>query len=126
MPKIIHFENDRFLAGIYKAVFKRDGFECISYANPTKNPVKLVLKHHPDLIIMNIIMPVLDGFVATGLLKTDARTRNIPILGLSNLGRPADIKKGKDLGMVGYLIMAKYKPSAVVDEVRKILHTLNP
>lgn len=52
MPKILHFEDDSFLANMYRVKFTLEGFEYINYECPSKDPVKLVKKENPDLIIM--------------------------------------------------------------------------
>ena len=121
MKKILHFEDDVFLSQIYNKVFKQYGFDCVTYEHPTKDPVSLVLKEKPALIITDVIMPILDGFAATQLLKADMRTKDIPIIGFCNMGMPEDIKKGLSLGMSEYWVMAHYRPYQVVQKVCEFL-----
>ena len=119
--KILHFEDERMLRDMYGTKFQMLGFEFAGYESPTKNPVKLVLKEKPDLIIMDIIMPVMDGYTATKILKDDKRTAQIPIVGLCNMGQKEDIQKALDLGMADYLVTAEHMPNDVVERVKKIL-----
>lgn len=126
LAKITHFEDDTFLAGMYGTKFGMLGFEYAHHVNPSKDPVSVVIKDKPDLIIMDIIMPVMDGFTATQLLKGDDRTKNIPILGLCNLGQQVDIQKAHDVGMVDYLVTAKHTPQELIDRVKDILKLSKP
>ncbi len=120
-PKLLHFEDDAFLLGIYAAKFRTKGFDVASYENPSSDPVSIVLKEKPDLIIMDIIMPVMDGYAATRILKQDKRTKDIPIFGFCNLGLPEDIKKALDLGMVDYWVPAEHTPDEVVEKVKSLI-----
>lgn len=126
MPKILHFEDDTFLRGMYETKFKMLGFEYIGFDSPTKDPVSIVASEKPDLIIMDIIMPISDGFTATRQIKADPSTKEIPILGLCNLGQRADIQKALDLGMTDYLVTAAHMPGDVVNKVRQILKIPTP
>jgi response regulator RpfG family c-di-GMP phosphodiesterase len=66
-------------------------------------------------------MPVMDGFTAAKIYKSDARTKHIPLIFLSNLGQKEDIETGLSLGGVKYVVKAVHSPSDVVSEVRKVL-----
>lgn len=121
MPKILIFEDDPFLRGMYETKYRMEGFEVASYESPTEEPVKIVVKEKPDLISMDVLMPIKNGFEATTLIKADPRTKNIPLVFLTNLGQPVDIEKGKALGANDYLIKANHQPKDVVNITRKIL-----
>ena len=66
-------------------------------------------------------MPKLDGFAVLEEVKKDPTIQNIPIILLTNLGQKDDVQRGLDEGAVDYLIKTHFKPSEVVDKVRKIL-----
>ena len=118
---ILHFEDDSLLASMYLNKFQQNGFYYVNYSSPADGPVEITLKERPDIIIMDIIMPKMDGLVATKLLKADERTVKIPILGLCNIGQKEVIKKVHNLGMVDYLISAEHIPQDTVERVKKIL-----
>ena len=69
----------------------------------------------PDLISLDIIMPERDGFEAIKLLKADSRTKNIPVIFLSNMGQGEDIKEGISLGAVDYIVVATITPNELVN-----------
>ena len=131
MPKIIIFQDDKILAGMYATKFRLSGFEVVWFEHPDKKVEKQVKKVNPDYILMNIIMPVMDGFDATRKLKAAPETASIPLAFLTNQGQPEEVKRGIALGAVDYFVMAKYIPDEIVqagldylkDPVRYKRHT---
>lgn len=119
--KVLHFEDDELLSSMYAVKFKQYGLDYVTYENPSNDPVDIVLREHPDLIIMSVIMPVKDGFLATSMLKQDERTKHIPLVFLTNLGQREDIAKGRGLGAVDYWVMAAHTPTDIVEKSRQIL-----
>jgi CheY-like chemotaxis protein len=120
-PKIVMFEDDSMLSGMFKLNFERGGFEVKAFAHPPENLVEVVAEEAPDLIFMNIIMPKMDGFQATKLLKSDARTKDIPLTFATNLEQREDIQKGLDLGAIEYIVYSQTAPQEIVDLYKKIL-----
>ena len=121
MPKIIHFEDDTFLGAMYKTKFEMKGFKYLHFKYPPEDLVDMVKREKPDLIIMDIIMPKMDGFEATKLLKSNQETKNFPIFGLCNMGQKKDIDEALSAGMEKYFVTADHMPSEIVDEVKKAL-----
>ena len=121
MPKILIFEDDKFLTDMYAVKFHEAGFEVAVYSTPSSDPVQIVLKEKPDIISMDVIMPDMDGFEATMLIKADPRTRDIPLYFLTTLGQQQDIDRGLQLGATEYLVKATLTPSEVVERVVAIL-----
>lgn len=115
------FEDDELLRQMYKTTLDRDGFDVRSYVYPPDNIVDIIADGKPDLISMGVIMPHMTGFDATKLLKADERTKNIPLVFLTNLGQQDDIDKGMSLGAAKYIIKAHHTPSEVINIFRKIL-----
>ncbi len=112
--KILYFEDETILAEMYKAKLEQAGFVVVWYQNPSTDPVSLVQKEEPDLILMDILMPVMDGYTATYLIRTNTKTSNIPIVGISNLGQPEDIERAKAAGIDDYLITSGNTPAELV------------
>ncbi|MCX6745906.1 MAG: response regulator [Candidatus Parcubacteria bacterium] len=125
MPKekkdrILLIEDDSFLVEMYTTKFELEGFEVIS-AEDGKKGLDFALKEKPEIILLDILMPKMDGFAVLEALKKDKTTLNIPVVLLTNLGQKDDVKKGFEKGAVGYLIKAHFMPSEVVDKIKKIL-----
>ena len=120
-PKVVMFEDDSMLSDMYKIKFSRSEFEVKVFEYPPKNIVDVIANENPDIISMGVIMPHMDGFQATMLLKKDPRTKDIPLVFLTNLGQADDVKKGLSLGAADYLIKAHLTPDEVVEKYQKIL-----
>ncbi len=90
-------------------------------AHDGEEGVKAAMKEIPDLILLDVLMPKLDGFEALKKLKADEGTKNIPVIMLTNLGQKEDIDKGIQSGAVDYLIKAHFVPAEAVDKIRKVL-----
>jgi CheY-like chemotaxis protein len=121
MKKILHFEDEEMLANMYSVKMKSEGFDYKLYLHPPGSKeklVNLVLAESPDLIIMDIIMPVMDGFKATEILKSDSKTKDIPIIGLCNMGQKEDIQQAKDFGMLDYVVNSRIVPNKFVSRVK--------
>lgn len=117
---ILLMEDDVFLANIYKTKFEMEGFK-ISVAENGEIGLADVKKKKPDIILLDILMPKMDGFAVLEKIKADEETKNIPIILLTNLGQKDDVDKGLQMGATDYLIKAHFKPSEVVDKVKKVL-----
>lgn len=120
-PRILIVEDDKFLSSIYERRFLLDGFAVHLVGNGLQ-VVDAALAETPDCILLDILLPGLDGLSVLKLLKGQPETRRIPVLLITNLGHNKDEqKRGLDLGADGFLIKAHYRPSEVVQEVRTIL-----
>ncbi|MBD3359789.1 MAG: response regulator [Candidatus Buchananbacteria bacterium] len=118
--KILLIEDDSFLVEMYTTKFELEGFEVVS-AEDGKKGLEMVKKENPDIILLDILMPKMDGFAVLDALKKDEEVADIPVILLTNLGQKDDVKKGFEKGAVGYLIKAHFMPSEVVDKIKKIL-----
>lgn len=119
--KILFFEDDRLLRNMYETKFSLEGFLVAGYDSPTKDPVSIILKEKPDIIISGVIMPLMDGFGAARIYKADPRTKDIPLIFLTNLGMEENVKEANALGAVYYMVKAHFMPSEVVNRVRQVL-----
>ncbi len=118
--RVLLVEDDVFLANIYEKKFEMEGFKT-SIADNGEKGLNEAKRKQPHIILLDILLPKLDGFAVLEKLKTDPATKGIPVILLTNLGQKDDVEKGLKLGAADYLIKAHFKPSEVVDKVRKIL-----
>ncbi|MEK7644427.1 MAG: response regulator [Patescibacteria group bacterium] len=117
---IVLVEDDTFLANIYKTKFEMEGFK-VSVAEDGLSGVEEVKKKKPDLVLLDILLPKMDGFAVLEALKKDPDVKAIPVILLTNLGQKDDVDKGLSMGAADYLIKAHFKPSETVDKVKKVL-----
>lgn len=117
---ILLVEDDQFLANIYKTKFELEGFK-VTVAENGELGLKEVKKKKPDLVLLDVLLPKMDGFTVLEQIKSDEDTQDIPVILLTNLGQKDDVERGKELGAEDYLIKAHFKPSETVEKVRQIL-----
>ena len=118
--RILVIEDDSFLLKMYEAALSREGFEVLSTADG-QTGLKLAKEKKPDLILLDLILPRLDGFAVLKRLKKDQATSGIPVLILSNLGQEADIERGLKLGASDYLIKTEHTVKQVGEKIRQTL-----
>jgi len=81
----------------------------------------LALKEIPSIILLDIMMPKMDGFAVLTELKKNETTKNIPVLMLSNLGQQSDIDKGQAMGAKDYIVKASMTPTQIVEKAKSYL-----
>ncbi|MFH1598479.1 MAG: response regulator [Patescibacteria group bacterium] len=118
--KILLIEDEKMLAEMYRTKFAKEGYK-IDLAFDGDEGIRAAKAEKPDIILLDIILPKLDGFLVLKELKDDPVTKNIPVVLLSNLGQDEDIKKGKSLGANDYFVKANHTPAEIVDKVRSVL-----
>jgi len=124
MKKILIVEDDQFLMDIYATKLREEGF-AVEEATNGEMAFEKLRESQPDLILLDIILPMQEGFEILKEIKSDEKFKNLPIITISNLGQREDIKKGLSLGAVKYLVKADYTPSQIVKEIKKILRSTN-
>jgi DNA-binding response OmpR family regulator len=118
--KILIAEDDSFLLSMYANKFEMDGFTVFT-AEDGKKALRTALKEQPDLILLDLMLPAMDGFEVLKELKNDAKAKEIPVILLTNLSQRDEIDRGLELGAMDYLIKAHVMPSEVVEKVKTIL-----
>lgn len=121
--KILLIEDEEMLANMYEVKFKNEGYDLVKALDGAMG-LELAKSAKPDFILLDIIMPKMDGFSVLKSLKDDPTTKNIPVMLLTNLGQDEDVQRGKQLGAVGYLVKANITPSEVVAAVKKEIDNL--
>ncbi len=105
---------------MYSLKLNNQGFKVFQANNGTDGLMSTE-KEKPDLILLDIMMPQLDGFGVLKELKSKKETKNIPVILLSNLGQDEDVQKGKELGAADYLVKANMTPMQVVTKIKEVL-----
>jgi len=122
MEKILLIEDDTFLSDMYVTKFSKLGYK-IETAYDGEEGIKKIKSLSPDVILLDIRLPLKDGFEVLKEIKDDEKLKDIPVILLTNLGQKEDIEKGLKLGAVDYLIKAQFTPQEVVDKVKKVTAT---
>ena len=125
MQRILVVEDDRFLRRAAIAALRRHGFEVLAAADGTEG-LRMARAELPDLVLLDLIMPGLQGFEVLKRLKAEPATAPIPVIILSNLGQDADVKNAMAAGAVDYLIKANLQLDALVARVAALLEAWTP
>ncbi|TAL20385.1 response regulator [Patescibacteria group bacterium] len=118
--KVLQVEDDQFLAGIYSAKLSVEGF-AVLHAVDGAAGLKLAREEKPDVILLDILMPKMDGFEVLQRLKKSSETNEIPVIILTNLAQKEDVDRGLKLGAADYLIKAHVGPADTVQRIKKVL-----
>lgn len=121
MPKTILFiEDESALQKTFGDILSKEGYEMIS-ALDGEIGLRMAKTKKPDLILLDLILPKLDGFEVLKELKESKETKGIPVIVLTNLERIEDVDKAIELGAKTYLVKAQYSLDEVVEKIKKAL-----
>ena len=121
MIKIIYFEDEESIAALAEKKLQKAGYEVLLRVNGV-SALEFVIEEKPDLILLDIMMPIVDGFSALKEIKENETTAGIPIIILSALGDKSDVIKGIELGADDYLLKP-FHPKTMLDRVEQALRT---
>lgn len=117
--KVLLVEDDVLISGLLGRQFA--GRFAISRAATGKEALASVVSSRPDLILLDIMLPDIDGFEVLCQLKNDKNTAAIPVVVLSNVSTEADIAKAKELGAVEFIVKISLTPEEIVASVERVL-----
>jgi DNA-binding response OmpR family regulator len=120
MSKVLIVEDDQMLSEMYGSKFEAEGFTVLRASDGVEG-LKLAETEKPAAILLDVIMPKLDGFATLEKLKANKATAKIPVIMLTNLGQEEDVKKGKELGAADYFVKANQTPSEIVAKVKSLV-----
>ncbi len=121
MAKILIVDDDALLVRMYQKKLENDGY-IVATADDGETALQKVQELKPDLILLDIMMPKVNGLQVLAILKEDKETSSIPVILLTNVGSSdEDVNRGLELGAVAYLVKAGNRPSTVVAKVKEIL-----
>jgi len=118
--KILIVDDDKFLLSMYSMKFGKEGMEVTAVASPLEAFEKLKGGFSPDIILLDIIMPEMDGVELLGKIRKENLAKGAVVIILSNEGKPSEIERAKQYGINGYIVKATSIPSEVLREVVRI------
>lgn len=122
--KILIVEDDPLMRRMYQKTFLLEGYEVDLAVDGEEGVLKA--KSKPDVILMDIMMPKMDGIQALVLIKQDPELKNIPVVMLTNLAESSKAEEAIGKGAVKYIIKSEYDPKQVVDLVKQVLGAGTP
>lgn len=121
MIKIAIIEDDSVISQMYRMKFEADGFD-VQLANNGKRGVALVENFLPDMILLDLQMPEMNGVDALEIIRKKDWGKNIPVIILTNLGEEESPKELRALGIHSYIVKANLTPRQVVQRVKEALN----
>lgn len=118
--KILLVEDDEALAQMYTLRLEAEGFDVQHVANG-EDALSTAVKYHPDLILLDVMMPKISGFDVLDILRNTPETSNMRIIMLTALGQAKDKERAESLGVDDYLVKSQV---VIADVVERIKHHL--
>lgn len=119
--RIYLVDDDRFLLDMYAVKFRAQGHEVTAFSGGKEVLEALRTKPAPDAMLLDIVMPEIDGFEVLETIRTEKLVPTTKVIILSNQGQESDIERAKSLGAAGYIIKASAIPSEVFTETITII-----
>ena len=113
-------EDDKFLADIYLTKLQQAGFQ-VEVAEDGKSGIQKAQEMRPNVILLDIVMPQVDGFDVLKRLKERSEMKETRFILLTNLGQKENVERGLKLGADAYIVKAHYTPTEVVAKVKEVL-----
>ncbi len=114
---VLAVEDDAFLASIHKNKMAKEGFE-IFVAGNGREALEFLKTRKPDIILLDLIMPVMDGFETLKEIKANPETKDLKVVVLSNLSQEEDKQRVMDMGALDYVVKANVSFREIVEKVK--------
>jgi len=114
---IVLADDEAFIALAYQEGLERAGFTVV-VAHDGEEAVAKTRKTMPDLVLLDLIMPKMNGFEVLKALKADAKTKNLKVVILSNLSQHSDENEARKAGAVDFMVKADHSLKEVVERVQ--------
>jgi DNA-binding response OmpR family regulator len=123
--KVLLVEDSKAVQQMYRNKLTIEQFQVLT-ADDGMQAIKLLSSEKPDVVLLDLMMPVMDGFKVLQVIKTDPKLANIPVLVFSAKGQPEEVEKALNLGAAGFIVKSTTKPNEVVDKIRTVLSKRPP
>ncbi|MFA5169415.1 MAG: response regulator [Candidatus Paceibacterota bacterium] len=120
LKKILLIEDDRFLRELMNKKLLSMGYDVVS-ASDGESGLTAIKESKPDVVLLDLILPGINGFEVLERAKKDPETANVPVIILSNLGQSEDIEKGLKLGAKDFLVKAHFTPQEIITKLKTII-----
>ena len=118
--RVLYIEDEKFFADTVERVLGHAGYD-VKQANDGEEGLKIAREWKPDLILLDLLLPKIEGFEVLRQLQADLATSSIPIVILSNLNSEDDVKKATDLGAKQFFVKAVTMPTNILNMVKGIV-----
>ena len=116
--KVLLIEDEEIIIELLQKKVEREGYD-VSVARNGREGLEVMKKVKPDLVLLDIVMPEMDGFGVMENMNKDKELKDIPIVIISNSGQPVELDRAKELGAKDWLIKTEFDPKEVIEKVVK-------
>ncbi len=120
MARILIIEDDPLMSRMYQKIFTFEGYE-VELADNGADGLEKVRSQKPNLILLDIMMPKMNGLEVLSKLKSDPATKALPVVILTNLAGEKDAETAMSKGAVKYIVKSEYEPKQVANMVKEVL-----
>jgi DNA-binding response OmpR family regulator len=117
---ILIVEDQRGFRRIYRDVLVDDGYEVMEATNGEEG-WEMIMAHTPNLVLLDLGIPVLDGFQVLEKIRRSSQTKDIPVIIFSVLGEPKDVKKALEMGANDYTVKGFYTPRQILSKIKALI-----
>lgn len=118
--KVLLVEDDLMIVQMYKIRMENEGWVVFT-TDRGSEAIKIAQTEKLDIVLLDIILPEVDGFTILKDLRSEPSTKKIPVLMLTNLGQESDQNKGKEIGVDGYFIKSQHTPADVIIKIQSLI-----
>lgn len=118
MKKVLLVEDEQILLELLDKKLRGQGYETF-LANDGEKGLQLARQIVPDVIILDIVMPKMDGFAVMAEIQKDENLKKIPIIIVSNSGQSVELSRARQLGARDWLVKTEFDPQEVVEKIKK-------
>lgn len=115
--RILFVEDDDALAGVYLVRLQAEGFDVKRVANG-EDALATAISYHPDLVLLDVMMPKVSGFDVLDILRNTPETANLKIIMLTALSQDSDRRRAETLGVDDYLVKSQVVITDVIDRIK--------
>lgn len=115
---LLIIEDDKFLQKILLTKFQKEGFD-VRLASDGEEGLRLMLERPPGIILLDLILPKLDGFQVMAEMRTNPRIKSIPVVVISNLSQEEDKRRAAELGAIEFLVKANLSINEIVQHAKE-------
>jgi DNA-binding response OmpR family regulator len=115
---ILVIEDDEYISDVYQKKLSLEGFET-ALARDGEEALRMIRERKPDLVLLDIVIPLKDGFQVLSEIRNDASLKGVRVLVMSNLSQGKDIARAKELGAVDYIVKSNVGLPDMVERIRK-------
>lgn len=118
MKKVLVVEDEELIADLLQRKLQKQGYYAF-VARDGEEGLERIKAERPDLVLLDILLPRLNGFEVLHEMKKDEELKKIPVIIISNSGQSSEIDKAKEIGVRDWLIKTEFDPEEVVEKVKK-------